>query len=1269
MKKSSLLNFTKNTLWVIAIIWASISQVSATDYRTRLPLVPTADGGLEMVGELTWNNPFCWLPYPPGNTVDADDRVFVDQVGFTISSAVTNNGRIVIEGPFVLAGLTFAPTLVISESIGLNIGSTGILSNYSTLTNRGRITNYGTIFNYYKFTIASTAILDNYKNIYNNVNDFNVVGTLNNNEGGLIQNQNNGNIRGTGTVTLRATSHFSYYSIITELPANNFNWIGGNISVYETRVLNIGRPLTIPEGSILNVYAGTLNITAGGELTVSKTAFLLTEQYAPQHGKVNIKSNGKLIFNGDFLYNTTDYTWESDGTITITGEVKVPILEVPLGAILEVSPTGILQLTAGRRLILNYFNGLDNKGRVNLSSTGRLVFNGFAHTLPGGVFDWSSEGFVDISPNAALYLDRGNNVPVNATLTNYGKIVLGTTDFVINGKLLNYEITSPSISAGGIYKTSIRVANGGNAEFNSYTTTGSVAFFKYLKIEAGGKVETEARSNYYLQSKLQIPDGAKFINNGTLTIPVTDSLSIALGGNFENKGTITNNGHVENDGELTNRLSFWNYKTLNNTGIIYDFNAFVNAGTLNNPGRIGMFGTFEDRGVFNNTNAVNLYGLFLSGTSDVFQHGNFIIAPASKFYVMKPLTLHKSIEIPINAEFRIINKLTIADGVSLSNYGNFNFGTSGTGICEIQSGGNLIAFSSTTSLPDAPQLKPGSYVTINEPAFVSKDNWEIPIGVTATINGYLSSAVLLNHGRINITGKLSSANLTNATDGLVSLYTNAELTSSQNIINQGSLEANGIVSSNNLKNYGNISGNGILSGTFIHYTGSQIFPGNNNIGRLTFTPKRYSSGNYYPFEMGGATFNCEVGSIVDRILTPGNATLTNAKLNISLPRNPPAGEFLIMSYGGHTGEFSNVTLPNSFCVDIALRYDDNALYVIVTTKKVKAYVNKMATSGDNSGINWGDAFVDLQSALQIGCPLEVWVAKGTYYPSKAPGGIDNPSDPRDRTFHMPDETQIFGGFIGTETELIQRNWNQNPTILSGDFANDDNISGQRNTLSISENSENAYHVITSVNDNYFTSIDGIKIIGGNANGAGNLRVEGLDINRSTGGGLISSSSSVVCRNVTFEQNAAAFSGGGVYQYAGVPLLEGVQLIRNYSGRDGGGLFAEASYATVYNCVFAGNRSISLGGGIYTNLTPLNIYNSLMVENASAIGAAFYNLYNLGGEPKLINATITKNYAETNGSIVQSTGGLLTNSICYDNDGSNISQVTGTMLVDHSNVQG
>ncbi len=68
----------------------------------------------------------------------------------------------------------------------------------------------------------------------------------------------------------------------------------------------------------------------------------------------------------------------------------------------------------------------------------------------------------------------------------------------------------------------------------------------------------------------------------------------------------------------------------------------------------------------------------------------------------------------------------------------------------------------------------------------------------------------------------------------------------------------------------------------------------------------------------------------------------------------------------------------------------------------------------------------IANALNNSCHdvKQIWVAKGTYKPAFAN---------RDSAFIMRNNVASFGGFAGIETQLSQRNWQLNPTILSGDI--------------------------------------------------------------------------------------------------------------------------------------------------------------------------------------------------------------------------------------------
>ncbi len=99
------------------------------------------------------------------------------------------------------------------------------------------------------------------------------------------------------------------------------------------------------------------------------------------------------------------------------------------------------------------------------------------------------------------------------------------------------------------------------------------------------------------------------------------------------------------------------------------------------------------------------------------------------------------------------------------------------------------------------------------------------------------------------------------------------------------------------------------------------------------------------------------------------------------------------------------------------------------------YVDEHVDDGLDDGSSWEDAYDDFQEALDelkdlIGegtdvSGYEVWVANGTYYPSK-------PSPQNGHTFQLIENVPIYGGFAGGETSPGRRNWVENETILSGD---------------------------------------------------------------------------------------------------------------------------------------------------------------------------------------------------------------------------------------------
>ncbi|WP_025007250.1 hypothetical protein [Marinilabilia salmonicolor] len=104
-----------------------------------------------------------------------------------------------------------------------------------------------------------------------------------------------------------------------------------------------------------------------------------------------------------------------------------------------------------------------------------------------------------------------------------------------------------------------------------------------------------------------------------------------------------------------------------------------------------------------------------------------------------------------------------------------------------------------------------------------------------------------------------------------------------------------------------------------------------------------------------------------------------------------------------------------------------SLILAISFSELKAdilYVKPGAVS--TAWQNQTNVYSDLQTALAAAVAGdEVWVAAGIY----------KPTTDGDRTigFDLKDGVHYYGGFAGNETELSQRDWRLNETILSGDI--------------------------------------------------------------------------------------------------------------------------------------------------------------------------------------------------------------------------------------------
>nr|MBP6619266.1 right-handed parallel beta-helix repeat-containing protein [Leadbetterella sp.] len=246
------------------------------------------------------------------------------------------------------------------------------------------------------------------------------------------------------------------------------------------------------------------------------------------------------------------------------------------------------------------------------------------------------------------------------------------------------------------------------------------------------------------------------------------------------------------------------------------------------------------------------------------------------------------------------------------------------------------------------------------------------------------------------------------------------------------------------------------------------------------------------------------------------------------------------------------------------------------------YVNINAT-GTNAGTSWANAFTSLQGALDVAVSGDqIWVAAGTYLPSKDPFGNASPANAGDKTFYLKNGVSIYGGFIGTETALNQR-VSGNETILSGFGVG-------------------AYHVVLSVADDNTTLLDRLTITKGSVAPISNstsITVESQTIARARGAGLYNKNSNIVLNNVIITAN----NGMGIFNDGSSPIIQNAIFYNNsyiyfnpFPVEQPSAISNQgASNTTIINATFYKNNAGSIASDGNSSLT---IKNSIFYGNPS-----------------------------------------------------------------------
>jgi subtilisin family serine protease len=323
------------------------------------------------------------------------------------------------------------------------------------------------------------------------------------------------------------------------------------------------------------------------------------------------------------------------------------------------------------------------------------------------------------------------------------------------------------------------------------------------------------------------------------------------------------------------------------------------------------------------------------------------------------------------------------------------------------------------------------------------------------------------------------------------------------------------------------------------------------------------------------------------------------------------------------------------------------------------YVDAAAT-GSQSGLNWENAFTDLQMPLafisQLSGVGEVRVAQGVYHPAD-PGGD------RYESFTLINGLALRGGYAGSQNaNPDDRDVSAYPTILSGDLNDDD----EPEFINYQDNS---YHVVVGRNLGPNTVLDGFVIAAGNANG--------MSVHVSGGGMLNRNGSNPVIIDCNFSGNLSNGGGSGMYNDNSNPHVIRCKFSNNaLGGNSGGGMYNIDSSPVVEDCEFIANNA-GVGGGMasFGSSNPL-LKNCLFKFNKASFGGGFYSRDDCN--PIVIDCTFENNWAGYTGGALELRGGNSTFTRCriinneagvYDWGGTGISAFEGTMTFESCTVTG
>jgi hypothetical protein len=396
--------------------------------------------------------------------------------------------------------------------------------------------------------------------------------------------------------------------------------------------------------------------------------------------------------------------------------------------------------------------------------------------------------------------------------------------------------------------------------------------------------------------------------------------------------------------------------------------------------------------------------------------------------------------------------------------------------------------------------------------------------------------------------------------------------------------------------------------------------------------RNHNNTEYPPYTSQHAWFSvievCESQSvIVSDCISPTAYTITGSGvyctglgLEISLSDSETGVDYQLKNGVINVTTVSGTGGPLSFGVH------PTGTYTIVATRVVGACTTNMNGSAvirqanasphrvyyvdaaqDGNGSSWANALstLDILNINEcINTDDTILVAAGTYSPSGLGSSIE-----RTQSFKIKGNLTVLGGYPSGGGV---RNPTINETILTGVI--DGFIPGAR-SLEISSRSDaplKSYHVVTSINANGPSTLDGFTITKGVA--------DGLDTN-SVGAGIYIKNSALTMRNLKIIDNFALDRGSGLHARGGVILLQDSKIIEN-EGPASPGHTAAINFdgngkRNIDRCNISHNTGIGVAA---IGMGKTTVKNSLLSHNSSFVTY----LVNDPDTLELINNTIVDN---------------------------------------------